>query len=911
MKPWKLTMSAFGPYAEEVCIDFRLLGERGLYLITGDTGAGKTTIFDGITFALYGEASGSSRESDMLRSKYAKPETPTFVELEFLYHGEIYCVRRNPEYMRPAKKGTGMTMEKADGMLTYPDGRVVTKAKEVTKAVAELIGLDRNQFTQIAMIAQGDFLKLLLAKTEERSKIFREIFDTRKYQALQERLKTESGALRTQYEDLEKSIRQYREGIRYAGKRTDETIGETLEFLEELLAEENTTIEGYERCLKEKEEALSGLQKELGTIEGKKKAKQEMHRLEEELSMLLPRLAQAEETLANEEKKQEEREALLSLILSEEEKLPYYREAEALRVKKENTERFHSNLQKDIQRLRVQKEAGEKKVQTLKESLAGYKDLESLYVKLEQEAVVLEEKKERVRNLKKLLVQYKQIEKRLLEAQKEYQDAAQRSRKLRLRWEEMERSFLDAQAGILARNLTEGEACPVCGSVHHPAPARLCTSVCTEESLKQAKKESRQLEEQVSVLSEKAGKVKGELEGTGQHLKQRAAELFGEMPASIYEALEAQIVQLTGQDAACKEKQKKSRDELQKKQQMEQELEIGEQQIKDQSRQLEEQEKIWNETVRESAVLQERYEKAMSSLFYKSQEEAEAELSKKQAKKEALERAYREAESCYRKTKEALQEKRTKIEMLREQTGDDPEAAWEKLTEQQQRLLQEKKEISEKKDNVSADHRMNQRAAREIQGQYEKIREVERKWMYVKALSNTANGTVSGKEKIMLETYVQMTHFNRIIARANTRFMIMSGGQYELKRREEAGNLRSQSGLELDVIDHYNGSVRSVRTLSGGESFQASLSLALGLSDEIQSAAGGIQLDAMFVDEGFGSLDEEALDQAVKALINLAEGNRLVGIISHVTELKERIEKQIVVTKQKSQGSTVKIITGE
>lgn len=204
MKPLKLTMSAFGPYVGEVVIDFTLLGDRGVYLITGDTGAGKTTIFDGITFALYGEASGNSRESDMLRSKYAKPETPTFVELEFLYHGEIYFVRRNPEYLRPSKKGTGMTAEKADAALTYPGGRILTKTKEVTKALVELIGLDRNQFTQIAMIAQGDFLKLLLAKTEERSKIFREIFDTKLYQVLQERLKAESGGLRAQYEDLTK-----------------------------------------------------------------------------------------------------------------------------------------------------------------------------------------------------------------------------------------------------------------------------------------------------------------------------------------------------------------------------------------------------------------------------------------------------------------------------------------------------------------------------------------------------------------------------------------------------------------------------------------------------------------------------------------------------------------------------------
>jgi len=188
------------------------------------------------------------------------------------------------------------------------------------------------------------------------------------------------------------------------------------------------------------------------------------------------------------------------------------------------------------------------------------------------------------------------------------------------------------------------------------------------------------------------------------------------------------------------------------------------------------------------------------------------------------------------------------------------------------------------------------------------IKTVEEKWIWIKSLSNTANGNLSGKEKIMLETYIQMTYFDRIINRANTRFMVMSGGQYELKPRKEAENNRSQSGLELDVIDHYNGTERSVKTLSGGESFKASLSLALGLSDEIQSSAGGIKLDTMFVDEGFGSLDDESLAQAIKALSSLAEGNRLVGIISHVSELKDKIDKQIVVKKEKTGGSNISIV---
>ncbi len=202
----------------------------------------------------------------------------------------------------------------------------------------------------------------------------------------------------------------------------------------------------------------------------------------------------------------------------------------------------------------------------------------------------------------------------------------------------------------------------------------------------------------------------------------------------------------------------------------------------------------------------------------------------------------------------------------------------------------------------------NKSALQKIKLKSGDLDDYEKRYQWVLPLSNTANGKVAGKEKIMLETYIQMTYFDRIISRANTRFMVMSGGQYELKRRKEAEDKKAQSGLDLDIIDHYNGTERSVKTLSGGESFKASLSLALGLSDEIQSIAGGIKLDTMFVDEGFGNLDDDSINQAMNALSGLAEGNRLVGIISHVSELKNRIDKQIVVAKEKSGGSKANII---
>lgn len=904
-------MSAFGPYAGEVKVDFEQLGERGLYLITGDTGAGKTTIFDGIAFALYGEASGNNRESDMFRSKYAKEETPTFVELEFQYRNEVYRVRRNPEYLRPAKKGKGLTTEKADAQLEYPDGKIITKSKEVTKAVVELIGLDRGQFTQIAMIAQGDFLKLLFAKTEDRSKIFREIFHTKEYQILQERLKTMSGTLRIEYEQLTKSIQQYKTEIHSDDERKDNTVEETLQFLACLIEDEKKTILECDYNLECLEEQIAGIQKAIGKAENQKRAEQELVRINEELAVWISRMSEIEEVLKAEEKRQPEREKLALDIAGSEEKLSLYEEADHILEQKTKAEAQTSALKKEREDLKEKKENGTGKLQKIKELLVQYQDLDARCVRLEQEEQKVKEEKAKVRNFQKVLVEYRELAKRLKNAQEDYQKGNAESIRIRKIFEQMEQNFLDGQAGILAEHLEEGAPCPVCGATHHPNPAKIQESTCTEEELKRIKEKNQKLSDQVFLLSEKAGKTKGQLEEKKKQLEETCKELFGEIPQSISSSLEERVQCLHIQESTINEQRKRANQAIQQKKILEEQNEKGESYLKKWDEMLEEKERRYHEMERECAILTERYEKAISVLSYTSKKDALQALEKKKDQKNALDLAYRSAEEQYRTTKETIQSKTAKIQTLQEQLDGFQDSKYAELLEQQQSCMQKKREILLKKEKTVTDYQMNKRVENAIQGQFEKLQNVEEQWKMVKTLSNTANGNVSGKEKIMLETYIQMSHFNRIIARANTRFMMMSGGQYELKRRETAENLRSQSGLELDVIDHYNGSIRSVRTLSGGESFQASLALALGLSDEIQSEAGGIQLDAMFIDEGFGSLDEETLDQAVKALLNLADGNRLVGIISHVAELKERIEKQIVVTKQKSDGSTVKLITGE
>ena len=344
MKPLKLTLSAFGPYAGETVIDFTQLGGQGLFLVTGDTGAGKTTIFDGITFALYGETSGGVREASMLRSKYAKPETPTYAEYIFEYKDAVYTVRRSPDYERPKTRGTGMTTQKGEALLTFSDGRApVTKLKEVNQAVTELIGLDMKQFTQIAMIAQGDFRKLLLADTEERSNIFRKLFHTGIYKVIQEKLKLEAGGLDKAYKELLRSIRQYTEQVRYSTENPlgqqwavmekngfEGNLEEGLEILEQFLKADKDIWKALNKQIKENDGKLDKVNQLLGKIHKEADAKARKEKLLEEREVLLPQLEQAKKDAENAAKEPEKIQQLILSIQKEKENLDRYTNLENL-----------------------------------------------------------------------------------------------------------------------------------------------------------------------------------------------------------------------------------------------------------------------------------------------------------------------------------------------------------------------------------------------------------------------------------------------------------------------------------------------------------------------------------------------------------------------------------------------------
>lgn len=755
MRPLNLTMSAFGPYAGRTTVDFSVLGTSGLYLITGDTGAGKTTIFDAITYALYGEASGESRESSMLRSKYATPETPTFVELTFLNGGKTYTVRRNPEYTRPKTRGTGTTVQKADAELTMPDGRIITKARDVTAAVTDIVGVDREQFARIAMIAQGEFRKLLLAQTDERKAIFRQIFHTGQYQALQNRLKEEAAALDRQCGELEAGLRQAAGSIRCDAP---ETLPDALNT-DALLAALDTLLHADEA-------ALTQAQAEHAETETQREQVLSDLGKAEALEAARGKLAEAESAWTEAQAEMKAAQAALDTATASQPEIQSRRQG----------------------------------ITRLEDALRRYEQLDTLRAQAEAERKRLAQKRSD------------------LDAARARTDAAAKA--------------LETARGKLSGQPKLAVAAAQAGHAQDAAAQRCAQLAALETQRQQALSALQALEAGLPAQEEALRRQQADIQERAQELSARAAR--------------------------C-------------------------------------------------AELDAETERRAQELPHENRAAAQRALVETRTQCEALQQALdtaRERSSAAQSVLAALTGKR---DALRAQIQAAPPADIAALRTRRDALTVRAEQLQRQISTCDARLEQNRAARTAIDTRRQQHAAVRARWQWVHALAATANGAVPGKEKIMLETYIQTAYFDRILGRANTRLLIMSGGQYELRRCARAGDNRSQTGLELEVIDHYNGTARSVKTLSGGETFAASLSLALGLSDEVQATAGGVQLEAMFVDEGFGSLDSEALQQALAALVGVSGGSRIVGIISHVAELKDRIDRQIIVTKDRSGGSRVQV----
>lgn len=921
MKPLKLTMSAFGPYAAETTIDFSKFGESGVYLITGDTGAGKTTIFDAITYALYGEPSGETRGTATLRSKYAALGTPTFVELEFSYGGKIYRVKRNPEYERQSNRGGGTTVQKPDAELFMPDGRVITKIKDVNAALEGVLSVDRNQFKQIAMIAQGDFLKLLLAETKERIVIFQKIFKTDKFAGLQKAIADDARTLKNSYEETSKSIKQYINDVvcddasMYAADmakamRGEMPVPEAMDLIAALVKNDEIAEERTDAEFNENDKLILKITNELTEYHALKSAKDTIERAKIELPVKLELQNKSEAELKAALEKQTETAKLADEIAEINARLPEYGELTQKRAALISAKRIAEEKTRLINQKKLDGDAAAEEFRTIKARQTELENVAADKQKADADYKNLADDYRKVDALENDFVLFDKDFEKLGKEQAAYVCLSELESVAREKYNTADKLFLDEQAGIIAESLEEGEPCPVCGSKNHPHPAVKAQNAPTAKELELLKSQADEAEKKAREQSETAGRIKAALDERKKGLQARAEELFeggdlsnlSELFGARKESDKNAILDLRGKIqklAALTEEKKSLGDKYDKTEKKIKEIEEEKARL---------QAEIAAKTA-EAKSYDERIRALEGKLKFSTEKEATDKRNELAAAKIAIEMAIENARKAYEERKKAVDELKTQRDFAAKQLENARDIDVDARENELKECKAKKEKLIAQQKTVHARRVKNNTALTNIGAAYEKSRAVSEKITWLGSLADTANGGINGKEKIMLETYVQMSYFDRIIARANTRFLMMSGGQYELKRRTEADVGNRQFGLDLDVIDHYNSSERSVNSLSGGESFIASLSLALGLSDEIQSTAGGIKLDSMFVDEGFGTLDEDVLSKAMNALAGLTEGNRIVGIISHVNELKERIDKQIIVTKDKAGGSKVKLVT--
>lgn len=924
MRPIKLTLSAFGPYAEECTIDFSALGENGLYLICGDTGSGKTTIFDALTFALYGEASGSNRTSSMFRSKYAALDVPTFVELEFNYRGKTYTVRRNPAYLRLKKNKTGTTMQTADASLYESDRCLADKDGEVTNYITKLLGLNRDQFTQITMIAQGDFLKLLLAKTSEREEILRNIFATEPYLELQKRLRADLEQAKKAYEQTKAQLLEQIERFSCpsesplaimraqalaAGEIADFTaLNEEMRLLNQTDAQ---TLTAHQEKLVALHEQTAALNQKLGQAEDYRRTKQALAHAESTYQELLPKAQSLEKSLKHAENELTKENALQEQAAKLKQSLPQYAKLQTVKSDKESLKQKLEHLQSilaesetNLTELRAR--LGEYEKQSL-----VLKDYAATSIELQNKESNLTQSLSSLNNLAQMLAEYFSLHNRYKNEYTVYSESDQLFAKLEQNYLAIERSFLDAQAGILAQKLKPSTPCPVCGSLAHPHPAKLSSETPTEESVKQSKNAYKKAEIDRNSAREQLINTKSQKEALFQQITARAAELLNitdtkAIKPQLAEKKHALEQELTTVQAALAEACKKNRlyEQLTTKTlpNIKQTISTAEEDFAQKNS-----EQIKFST--EYQHLENIFNELKSTLAYNSAEDVQKELELLENARQKLQQNAQKARENWQDYQQQLAavsaQKETLSVQLAQKTPPEND-----LAQKSAELANAIKNLEQQKEELLLRLNINKTAQQNFNRYYQLSSENAKRYIMLKNLSDTASGTISGKDGIKLETYIQMSYFDDIINQANLRLMQMTGGKYELKRRSESE--KKIYGLELDVVDHYctdnANRLRDVKTLSGGESFQAALALALGLADVVQHHSGGIKLDSMFIDEGFGSLDENSLNQAIATLSALSNGgNKLIGIISHVAELKEQLPRQIIVEKAPNGKSHIKM----
>lgn len=918
MRPLKITMSAFGPYAGEVTLDMQKLGKSGIYLITGDTGAGKTTVFDAISYVLYGEASGNYRENTTLRSKYASADTPTFVELEFEYNNEIYKINRNPEYPRPNKRGEGFTKQSANAELVMPDGSVITKIKEVSAKVEEIIGINKNQFSQIAMIAQGDFRKLLNCETNERSKIFRKIFKTEPYHNIEIKLSSLFNELKRNREKEKNGIEQYINQLKCnkndtlsleleRAKSGDVLIEDVIKLAGEIINKDTLEYTKTQKNIESINEEIEKINSNIKLYENQEATKKAYAKASAKLEELKTKRNECEKAYKSAEAQREKLDDLTRKINLINSKMPKYDELKSLENSiNERTQSFEKS--NNLLKLKQQEITSlEKEIDEKSKALEEVKGADLLVQKLTAQKEEINKKAEALKELKTEIDRCKAEQKNLKNAQSFAKFALDEYGALENEYNQIYIAFFNEQAGIIADELKDGEPCPVCGSTSHPNLARKSENAPSQADVESAQILVKKAQEKANKARDTASALKSKFDEIAANVKSAAKKLFG-TDDNVLDDYNSNISALKKEYDRTLALLKTANEKLSLYKKLDKEIP----KIQEKQKSLSDEISTLNtQKASDEAFISEntkRVTSIKSELDFESADLAKDKLKEYTNLSSDIKNTIEKSKNAFDDIKSKYDTQKGTKASLENALKEFKEIDLASLNEKSLKLDEYKKDVDKTAKSLYSRIESNKLLVDNISEKRDILKGYDDKYVWLKALSETANGDISGKEKITLETFVQMTYFDSIIRKANIRLLTMSDGQYELVRRSDAETLKKNEGLALDVIDHFNGSSRSVSTLSGGESFMASLCLALGLSDEIQSSNGGIKLDTMFVDEGFGSLDGEALDRALSALTSLSQGNRLVGIISHVDALCDRIDNKIVITKDRTIGSNAQII---
>lgn len=887
MKPLKIKISAFGPYKNCIDIDFEKLGESGIFLITGDTGAGKTTIFDSISFALFGEVSGSNRPVPSVRSDFADNDTETFVELEFTHKNKKYKIRRNPAYERTKKRGEGTTKTSADASLEYDD-KVISGTKNVDIKIEEILGINSKQFKQISMLAQGEFLKILFAESKDRTEIFRRIFDTDIYNQIAKRLADKTRIAKAELEQLKdyfainSSNIVWKDGIQSVQpKDVNELFIQ--EILEKLQQEIKINSEQFEKCqeqISKQSDENSKMEKEITAQKDKNDKIDRCQKLQEEQKVL----QEKQEDIKQKEILIQKSQEIINKILPKEDK-------------KKELEKEISQKQKVLQDISEKIELGKKKEEKFKQILEL---IEIIKVQFQKYSELKDGKTELEDKIKKLQVIIKEQENKKI--------ASENAQKLEAEWEklstevlEKEKEFFREQAGILAEKLKENEPCPVCGSLHHPNLAIKSKSVLTKEELDNLKEKEEKSRKTLTDATNKVTEINSKIETLIKEFGEKPdVELYNKKYAEISEELEKAYNQLNDnyKKIMLKDIVIESFEYDIFKEKITNKISKEREEFLKLQTQQEENKKQIDELLQKQEKAQNDYQNTLKELGFENEE---------QYKKSVLNNSQIEIFSKeIEKYKTDVTINATKLEEIQKEIK-----GFEKvdLTAKIQEFNNKKQELENMRKQQMEYHRIfenNNRILVDLQTNSKKLDSKIKEFTMVEDLSKIANGTVYGKRRIEFEQFVQASYFDMVIIEANKRLLKMTDNRFLLVRKESSERVSDKIGLELEVIDNYNGKRRDVKSLSGGEAFKAALSLALGLSDVIQSYSGGIVVDTMFIDEGFGSLDTESREQAINTLNQLTDNHKLIGIISHVTELKERIDKKIIVTKS-TEGSKITV----